>query len=216
MSGRRLVVVGLAAAMVLGAPTTAMADDGSGRATDGRFDRPQPGFASPRTELRVSTPSRAGLDPAPLDAAWRAIEGYTQDQAATGRPLYPGAVLSYGHQGKVVLTRATGYSRLYADGDGTQLPEADRIETRTDTIYDLASVSKLFTSIVVMQQVEAGRVELHSPVTRYLPEFSEHSAASPYDKSGVTVGQLLTHTSGFPAFLPLWRDFPDQIGRAHV
>ena len=92
-------------------------------------------------------------------------------------------MLSYGHQGRVVLTRATGYSRLYADGAGTQLPEADRIATRTDTVYDLASVSKLFTSIVVMQQVEAGRVELDAPVARYLPEFSEHSAASPYARA---------------------------------
>ena len=74
-------------------------------------------------------------------------------------------------------------------------------------------MSKLFTSIVVMQQVEAGRVELDAPVARYLPEFSEHSAASPYDKSGVTVRQLLTHTSGFPAFLPLWRDYPDPASR---
>ena len=59
-------------------------------------------------------------------------------------------------------------------------------------------MSKLFTSIVVMQQVEAGRVDLDAPVARYLPEFAEHSAASPYDKSGVTVRQLLTHTSGLP------------------
>ena len=212
MPGSRLLVVGLAAAMVLGAPTTAMADSGSGGATEGRFDRPQPGFASPRTELRTSTPSRVGLDPAPLEAAWRAIEGYTEPQA-TGHPLYPGAVLSYGHHGRVVLTRATGYSRLYADGSGSPLPEADRIRTRTDTIYDLASVSKLFTSIVVMQQVEAGRVDLDAPVTRYLPEFREHGATSPYDKSGVTVRQLLTHTSGFPAFLPLWRDHPDPASR---
>ncbi len=189
-----------------------MADRGPGGVSEGRFDRPQPGFASPRTELRTSTPSRVGLDPEPLDAAWRAIEGYTRPQA-NGHPLYPGAVLSYGHQGKVVMTRATGYSRLYADGSGTQLPEAERIETRTDTIYDLASVSKLFTSVVVMQQVEAGRVDLDAPVARYLPEFSSHSAASPYDKSGVTVRQLLTHTSGFPAFLPLWRDYPDPASR---
>lgn len=212
MPGRRWFVVGLAAALVLGAPTPALADSGSGGAAEGRFDRPQPGFASPRTVLRTATPSRVGLDPAPIDAAWSTIEGYTRPQAS-GRPLYPGAVLSYGHQGRVVLTRATGYSRLYADGTGTLLPEADRIPTRTDTIYDLASVSKLFTSIVVMQQVEAGRVDLDAPVSRYLPEFSQHSATSPHDKSGVTVRQLLTHTSGFPAFLPLWRDYPDPASR---
>jgi len=64
-----------------------------------------------------------------------------------------------------------------------------------------------------MQQVEAGRVELDAPVAQYLPEFSEHSAASPFDKSGVTVRQLLTHTSGFPAFVPLWKNFPDPASR---
>ena len=56
-------------------------------------------------------------------------------------------------------------------------------------------------------------MDLDAPVARYLPEFSEHSAASPYDKSGVTVRQLLTHTSGFPAFLPLWRDYSDPAAR---
>jgi CubicO group peptidase (beta-lactamase class C family) len=215
MPGRRLVAVGLAAALLVGVPSTAMAERDRGGASEGRFDRPQPGFASPRTVLRTATPSQVGLDPAPLDAAWTSIEGYTRPQA-NGHSLYPGAVLSYGHQGRVVLTRATGYSRLYADGTGTELPESDRIATRTDTIYDLASVSKLFTSIVVMQQVEARRVDLDAPVARYLPEFSQHSAASPYDKSGVTVRQLLTHTSGFPAFLPLWRDHPDPASRLHA
>ena len=51
-------------------------------------------------------------------------------------------------------------------------PAADQRPTRTDTIFDLASLTKLFTAIVVMQQVEAGRVELDAPVTRYLSEFA--------------------------------------------
>ena len=80
MSGRRLVVVGVAAAMVLSVPTTALADRGLGGASVGRFDRPQPGFASPRTVLRTAAPARVGLDPAPLEAAWRTVEGYTRPQ----------------------------------------------------------------------------------------------------------------------------------------
>ncbi len=222
MPGRRWLTAGLATILLLAAPTTVRADrDAAGDHGDrggslGRFDRPQDGFASPRTRLRDSSPQRAGLDPAPLDAAWRTIESYTRPPAG-GRPLYPGAVLTYGHAGRVVLDRATGWSRLYAavdaDGNGVELAASERIETRTDTIYDLASVSKLFTSIVVMQQVEAGRVDLDVPVARYLPEFAQHSTASPYEKRGVTVRQLLTHTSGFPAFLPLWRDRPDPAAR---
>ena len=219
MRGRRVLAVGLAAVVLLALPTgVAAGPTPSGPADDGglgRFDLPQNGFASSRTQLRAARPERAGLDPAPLDAAWRAVEGYTRPQPS-GRPLYPGAVLSYGHHGRIVLTRATGYSRLYADGNGTELPADQRIAARSDTIYDLASVSKLFTSIVVMQLVEADRVDLDVPVSTYLPEFAQHSAGSSYDKSGITVRQLLTHTSGFPAFLPLWRDYPDPASRLHA
>jgi CubicO group peptidase (beta-lactamase class C family) len=158
-------------------------------------------------------------DPAPLAAAWRTVESCTEPQPS-GHPLYPGAVLSYGHAGRLEFTRATGYARLYsgvdADGNGVSLPVSERIRTQTDTIYDLASVSKLFTSIVVMQQIEAGRRALEEPVASYLPEFVQHSGASPHDKSGVTVRQLLIHTSGFPAFLPLWREHPDPASRLHA
>lgn len=176
------------------------------RPRGGRFDQPQAGFAAPRTVLRTAPPRAVGLDPAPLEAAWRTVTGYSQPQAS-GRPLFPGAVLTYGHQGKVVLQRASGYSRLYADGAGTLLPESERIATSPDTIYDMASVSKLFTSIVVMQQVERGRVDLDAPVAAYVPEFAANG------KAGITIRQLLTHTSGFPAFLPFWRDQPDPASR---
>jgi CubicO group peptidase (beta-lactamase class C family) len=169
--------------------------------------------------LRSCTPQQAGIDGAALERAWQAIEDYTRPQA-DGRPLYPGAVLTYGHAGHVVMSRAAGYSRLYrgldAEGNGVELQAADRIRTHPDTIFDLASVSKLFTSIVIMQLAETGRVALNTPVINYLPEFAERTPASPYDKSLITVRQLLTHTSGFPAFLPLWRDFPDPASRQHA
>jgi CubicO group peptidase (beta-lactamase class C family) len=54
----------------------------------------------------------------------------------------------------------------------------------------------------VLQQTEAGRVELDAPVARYLPEFAAGG------KTTVTVRHLLTHTSGLPAFLPLYRTHP--------
>ena len=69
---------------------------------------------------------------------------------------------------------------------------------RRDTIFDLASVTKTFTTIAVMQQVEAGRVELDEPVATYLPAFAENG------KEDVTVRDLLTHTGGLPAWLPLY------------
>ncbi|SDD22930.1 serine hydrolase [Auraticoccus monumenti] len=178
------------------------------RADDGglAFDDPQPGFAPAETVLGEAEPEDVGLDGARLDLAWEEVRSFTEPQGEA-RPRFPGGVLTYAHDGQVVLQEATGFSRRYADGQGTDLPREEWIETRTDTIYDLASVSKLFTSIVVMQQVEAGRLALDAPVASYVPEFAENG------KGAITVRQLLTHTSGFPAFLPLWRTFPDPASR---
>ncbi|WP_231747310.1 serine hydrolase domain-containing protein, partial [Auraticoccus cholistanensis] len=150
------------------------------------------------------------LDGAQLEQAWDEVQGFMEPQGTSGRPLFPGAVLTYGHDGTQVFQEAAGYSLRYADGQGTELPREEWIETRTDTIYDMASVSKLFTSIVVMQQVEAGRLALDEPVATYVPEFAEN------DKGGITVRQLLTHTSGFPAWIPLWSGYPDVESRMHA
>ena len=72
---------------------------------------------------------------------------------------------------------------------------------RRDTIFDLASVTKTFTTIAVMQQVEAGRVDLDEPVATYLPDFAQNG------KDDVTIRHLLTHTGGLPAWLPLYSDY---------
>ena len=122
-------------------------------------------------------------------------------------PAFPGAVMQWGSGGKIISVQARGWAKCYADVDGTLLPEAERIEMRTDTIFDLASISKLFTSIVILQLVQQGTIDLDRPVVDYLPEFTgEH-------KSVITVRQLLIHTSGFPAEIKLWRLFPDHDSR---
>ncbi|APU12363.1 MULTISPECIES: serine hydrolase domain-containing protein [Actinoalloteichus] len=159
--------------------------------------------------LRPGTPGEAGLDPAPIDEALDAVRSWTSGSGSE-RPLYPGAVVVLVHDGIVTTSEATGHALRYADGDGTELPAAEQIPTSEDTIFDLASLSKLFTSIVTMQQVEQGRIRLDRPVAEYLPEFA---AAG---KESVTVRQLLTHTSGLPPFLLLWRDWPDVPSRLHA
>ena len=45
---------------------------------------------------------------------------------------------------------------------------------RTDTIFDLASLSKLFTSIVAMQQIQAGTLDLNATVASYLPDYASN------------------------------------------
>lgn len=68
--------------------------------------------------------------------------------------------------------------------------------------YSIASVTKLFTSIRILQLVEAGKIALDAPLTDYLPQFSARIPAA------VTIHHLLLHISGLP-------QEPDRLYRAH-
>jgi len=64
------------------------------------------------------------------------------------------------------------------------------------TIYSICSISKLFTSIAVMQLRDEGRLRLDDPVSKYLPWFKLPQASA--DSPEVTLRGLLTHSSGVP------------------
>lgn len=71
---------------------------------------------------------------------------------------------------------------------------ADRaldVPTRPDTVYRIASITKLFTATLILQLREEGRIDLDAPVGRYLPSLSR-------GVERVTIAQLLHHTSGLP------------------
>lgn len=61
-----------------------------------------------------------------------------------------------------------------------------------DTVYRAGSVSKLLTDTAIMRLVEAGKLDLDAPVTRYLPSFHPHN---PFGGE-ITLRQLMTHRSG--------------------
>ncbi len=167
-----------------------------------RFDQPRAGFAAAGTVLRAGAPELVGVDPVPVGRALGVVRGFTGGAA----PLFPGAVTLMAHDGVVVGHEAVGWAVRHADG-GSELPVDERVPAALDTIFDLASISKLFTSIVVVRQAELGRVGIERPVAEYLPEFA---AAG---KGAITVRQLLTHTSGLAAWLPLWSGWPDRDSR---
>jgi CubicO group peptidase (beta-lactamase class C family) len=70
-----------------------------------------------------------------------------------------------------------------------------------ETIFDLASLTKVIAATTLtMRAVDAGRLTLDDPVAAWLRDWRGS------DRDGVTVGQLLTHSSGLTAYLPLYRD----------
>lgn len=181
----------------------------AGRHDDaGRFDRPQQGFAPSWTTLRDGPPKDVNLDPAPIRSAEDFLASWTKPDA-TGHPHFSGAVGLLAHDGVVVDRYAVGGAVRYADAAGTELPADQQVPMRNDTIFDMASISKLFTSIAVLQLVERGQLTVDTPVSRFFPEFATG------DKAAITIKMLLTHVSGFDAdpIPSLWAGYPDIPSR---
>src|ERR1051326_1618003 len=87
----------------------------------------------------------------------------------------------------------------FANALGDAVREPARHAATLETIYDLASLTKpLVTGLLTSIHVERGVVGLDAPVSDYLPAFATD------EKRAVTVRQLLTHTSGLPAWRPLY------------
>lgn len=155
-----------------------------------------------RPTLRHGSPERAGLLPAHLRQLVTDAEAFLGPSPS--HPWYAGAVLLAGRGGTVALHRPIGMAVRYRAYDektdtGVEFPADQQIPMAEDTVFDLASVSKLFTSILAVQQIERGALELEGRVAGYLPEFGGAG------KQDITIRQLLTHTSGFRAWIPLYR-----------
>ncbi|GAB3136565.1 serine hydrolase domain-containing protein [Amycolatopsis stemonae] len=202
-------VIAAATGVLVALTTLTSGASAIGRHDDaGRFDRPQQGFAAPWTTLRDGRPQEVNLDPAPIKAAEDFLASWTKPDA-TGHPHFSGAVGLLAHDGVVVDRYAVGGALRYADAAGTELPADQQVPMRNDTIFDMASISKLFTSIAVLQLVERGQLTIDTPVSKFFPEFATGA------KAAITVKMLLTHVSGFDAdpVPSLWAGYPDIPSR---
>jgi CubicO group peptidase (beta-lactamase class C family) len=120
----------------------------------------------------------------------------TSMERAVQSDTTPGGVALVRHDGKQLLLRAYGLSHKY---DGLTELTHEPIPAAIDTLYDLASITKLFTTTAAMRLVEQGRLTLDEPVSHWLPDFAAGG------KEDVTLRQLLTHTSGLPPLIELWK-----------
>ncbi|MEI6875251.1 MAG: serine hydrolase [Spirochaetota bacterium] len=154
-------------------------------------------------------------------AASKAIEEVVEK--ALG-PVFPAAQLEIRRCGAPLLSRSWG--RLD--------PEAGQEEARNDSLFDLASVTKLFTVTAFMTLVEEGRVGLDQAVATVLPDFSGSRSIRPYEDplrpgsfsrvvpdteatveaSSVRFRDLLCHSSGLPAWRPLFLEGSPTAAKA--
>ena len=107
----------------------------------------------------------------------------------------PGLSIAIVHDQEIVWT--AGFGRASVERDRPATP---------DTLYRIASITKLFTSTAILQLRDAGRLQLDDPIVKHLPWFT---IAQPYaDAPVMTIRHLLTHTAGLPreAGFPYWSD----------
>ena len=106
--------------------------------------------------------------------------------------------------------RVAGATVAWMHGDEVQsaatgLANANtRVEATPDTLFQIGSITKVYTTTLIMQLVEDGKVQLDAPAVTYLPDlrFSDAEATP-----NITIRHLLTHTSGVDG------DFFEDFGR---
>ena len=116
----------------------------------------------------------------------------------------PGLAVAIIEQTEISFLKTLGFQNLE-----THLP------LTSQSLFSSMSISKTFTSVAVMQLVEAGRVSLDTPVQEYLPYFK---LADPRTKQ-ITIRQILSHTSGMPdmdemEYIRLWKNPQMDAGAA--
>ncbi len=115
----------------------------------------------------------------------------------------PGLAVGIIHNGKLVYRKGFGYADVEL-----------KIPITPKTCFRIASISKTFTAVAIMQLVEQGKINLDDRVEKYLPWFKAQTKDS--DSSNITIRQVLSHTGGVfrDGNTPHWENdkFPDLAG----
>lgn len=128
-------------------------------------------------------------------------------RAALAEDDIPGGALCLIHQGKAIWLEGFGVTdRASARPVGTQ------------TIFSVQSTSKHFTATAIMMAARRGLLDLDTPITKYLPEFSVHSRFESDPQKKMTLRVLLSHRAGFTHEAPVGNNYyPASPGfDAHV
>jgi beta-N-acetylhexosaminidase len=149
---------------------------------DGLAKSANPMILQPATKTRESK----------LAAAYDLLDRSVADHA------FPGGVLAVGCK-----------DEFWIHPFGKQTYESTARPIKSDTIYDVASLTKpVVTTTLIAMEVEEGRINLDSPIGLYLPGWNSGPRREWRDK--VTVRHLLTHTSGLPGHVPYYQSLKSK------
>lgn len=140
------------------------------------------------------------LSPAQESGLLHRLRQLLESAAANGDT--PSAVCAVAVDGKALEPVAAGDSVRYGNDGGLLAPPA-RVAAAAETVYDLASITKIFTALTCLVLVQEGLLDLDAPVSRTLEAYRGDP-----DREALTLRHLLTHTSGLPPTWSGWRGRP--------
>ena len=109
---------------------------------------------------------------------------------------FPGASVAIAHQGKLIAHKGLGHFTY----------ETTSPDVKAETVYDLASVTKVVaTTTVCMVLYDRGLFKPDQPLVELLPEFANDSSEQKDSRRQVTFRMLLAHSSGLPAYIKLFQ-----------
>ena len=135
--------------------------------------------------LATPAPGLAQDKAAKIDELMKVYNSYQQ---------FNGAVL-VAENGKVIFKKGYGMANMEWN-----------IPVETDTRFRLGSITKQFTSMLVLQLVQEGKIKLEGKLTDYLPDYRKETG------DRITIHQLLNHTSGIPSYTGL-PNFFQEVSR---
>ncbi len=140
--------------------------------------------------LKEGTPSQVGMSSSKLVQLDQHIEKFINESHL------PGGVFLIARKGEIIYHKSFGYQTL-----------DKKVPYQKDNIFRLASMTKAFTTVSIMQLFEQGKLRLDDPIFYYLPAFAKSQVLQDFNEVDssfttipasrpITIRHLLTHTSG--------------------
>ena len=96
----------------------------------------------------------------------------------------PGGVVLIAQRGKVIYKKPFGFANVELE-----------VPMKEEMVFNIASITKQFTAVAILQLMELGKLSLQDEITKYLPDY-------PVNGQKITIENLLTHTAGIPGPAP--------------
>ncbi len=122
--------------------------------------------------------------------------GYKLDSALIKqfKPNEPGCAVLVSKKGQILYKKAFGMANLELN-----------VPMSSDMVFGIASITKQFTGIAIMQLVEKNKINLQDSIRKYIPDYPTHGYY-------ISIEHLLTHTSGIKNFMDI-EDFDSKVKR---